>query len=501
MKKIQIVANKLFIPFCIAFYFLIVGVNYLYKCDPYLWFDEAGQFWISKGLNHDSDPMSQSGSVVDVVINNQDYNLDPGGFGIIMHFWSMVSNGYIWLRTLPYLFYLGVVMSVIYLSYRWTKNKFVALLMGFVPVINDLISRSMFEIRAYSMEVLGVLVAIIVVDKLREKITFRRLLISSMIISVFLTSRYSYWVVAFVTSTYVLYLIVTSNHEKNTKFWMCSIYAIPMSLTLIGIYFLALRWQNPELKALSYLPYISNDPKLLIKSSNLSLLFKLVIIIWLCFIIRQTKLFSKYIGLAYVTIVTNVMFLVLSFLGKHPWDSETTRCISMMTLVLVSSVALLGELINYLMKKRDMKYVILAIMLVLFVYPALEEDYWEKKGRNNSLTDVRLMQYNSNAKIYVDRWESPCIRYQFEYGKLLDKYEYPQNFVFVKMFKHGFVKKGEKKMSRDEYYQTQPNLNDLLEFDILIVPELYRNKSDNSDKWESVNGNGRVWYKKCQYEE
>lgn len=501
MKKIQVVANKLFIPICIVVYFSIVGVNYMYKCDPYLWFDEAGQFWISKGLNHDSDPMSQSGSIVDVVINNQDYNLDPGGFGILLHFWSMVSNGYIWLRTLPYLFFICVILAVIYLSYRWTKNKYIAVLMGFVPIANSLISSTMFEIRAYSMEVLGVLTAIIIIDKLRKKITIKGLLLSSLIISFFMTSRYSFLIVAFVASTYVLYLILDSDFQKKTKFMMAFVYSVPIFITLIGLYFLALRWQNPGLQALSYLPYLSKKPRLLIKSPNVSLLLKLLLILWIIVLVRGSSLYSKYIGLVYVTLATNALFLLLSVLGMHPWDSGTTRCISMMVLVLVSLIALLNELLSHFSRKIDIKYMLLVAILLQYVYPELKNEKSSIKCRTNSLIEIQKIPYNKDARIYVDRWESPCMRYQFEYGAMKGRYEYPENFVFAKMYKHGFVKKGEKKISKDEYYQSQPNLNDLLSFDVLIVPELYRNKPENCDKWESVNGNDCVWYKKCQYEE
>ena len=41
--------NVIFVVFCFA----IVSVSsYVALTNPYLWFDEAGQFWISLGLNH-----------------------------------------------------------------------------------------------------------------------------------------------------------------------------------------------------------------------------------------------------------------------------------------------------------------------------------------------------------------------------------------------------------------------------------------------------------------
>lgn len=51
-------------------------------------YDEAGQFFMSRGLNHYSEPNSVSGSLWDVVIQNQHYNRDPGGFSMILYFWS-----------------------------------------------------------------------------------------------------------------------------------------------------------------------------------------------------------------------------------------------------------------------------------------------------------------------------------------------------------------------------------------------------------------------------
>jgi hypothetical protein len=62
---------------------------------PYLWLDEAGQFWISKGLNHQSPPLSKENGLNEVIINNKYKNLDPGGFSILLHFWTYVSNHYV----------------------------------------------------------------------------------------------------------------------------------------------------------------------------------------------------------------------------------------------------------------------------------------------------------------------------------------------------------------------------------------------------------------------
>lgn len=492
MEKIRTLTNKLFLPICAFIYLAIVVINFTYACHDYFWYDEAGQFWISKGLGHFSEPLSRTGSLKDVIQMNQTRNLDPGGFGVILHYWSMVSNNYVWLRVLPYLFFIGIIISIVYLTNRWTKNKAIAAMMGLLTMCSTFFAREMFELRAYSMEALGVVSAIIILEHLKERITVKRLLLSSIILSCFMTSRYSFIVVAFVVSTYVLYLVLTSSSNRRTKLLMMTAYAIPMMITLIGIYYFALRWQNPKLEQLSYLPYLSENPEILLQPMFVLYLLGLLLILSLMYLVRKTALFDKYKALAYVTIATNVLFLVFSIMGSYPcpWGEEgIRRCISMRFLVYICSIAFLGETLKYIMEKADIKYILLVVLFVQFVYPAVVKDYSSNKYRKNPFIDFKSLPYDDNARIYVDWWETPGIRYLFEYGSMRGKYDYPEKFEFAK--KYYFA----------ERLQELPYMNDLQEFDILIAPRFYRFKPENSDMWESVNGNNQVWLKKARHAE
>lgn len=504
MKNYRTRLDKLFIPACIVVYLIVVFK--VYRCDlnPYLWYDEAGQFWIAKGLNHDSDPMSPVGSVVDVVRNNHDYNLDPGGFGLLLHFWSMINNGYIWLRTLPILFFIGTILSFVHLSYRWTKNKYIAVLMGFVPVFTNMIMREMSNIRAYSMEIMGVVVAVMAIDYIKEKVTPKRLLLFSLLISLFMTSRYSYIIVAFVASTYILWLIYKTDESNNKKLLMAGVYALPLLVTLTCIYFMALRYQNPGLEELNYLDYISSKSSILLKNSNLVLFFKLGLIVWLCWKIKDTPLFGKYIGLAYVTLATNFIFLVLSALGKHPWGAIESRCVSMATLVFVSTTAFWCEVLNYVEQRIEIRYAVLVFIVFQYINPQYinpllkSSNTLSDSNYTNELLELQSLPYNENARFYVDRWSSPSIRYLFEYGEMQGLYRYPDNFVFAKGQKH-CIKNGDSiVLSKEDFYNTQPYMNELMDYDILIATELHMFKPDNSDKWEPLTDNeeNSVWIKK-----
>jgi len=495
---IKKIFDKAFVPCAICVYLIIISVTVVYGTDPYLWFDEAGQFWMSKGLTHDSAPLSQIGSLADVVISNQGYNLDPGGFTILLYFWSMISNNYIWLRMLPFTFFLITVGVFIYLGYSWTKNKYIAALLGFVPFFISMIYGEALELRAYSMEVCGVAISILAIDSLQKKITYKRLILWSIAIAIFLTSRYSFIIVAFTTSTFVLYLIYKQTNDTKQMISMAIAYAIPLLIMLCYDYFFAMRFQNPTLDTLFYLPYISTNPKVLFHNSSLRHFFYLGVLAWLYFQIRNTKFHEKYTGIIYVAIITNLFFFVFSCLGMHPWDGGTTRCISMFTVVVISISALWAELLNYASSRKvDIKYVILAFVC-LQCLQICKYTFKESHQRDNAFIDIKSLE-QPYGKIYVDRWESPCLRYQFEYGHFKGYSGYPGEFNFATFRKHGAIVSGERKLTLSEWYETcQPDLNDLMEYDVLVVPELYEYRSNNYDKWQSINDNNRIWEKKNQ---
>lgn len=493
-NNIQALINNAFIPCAIAIYVVMITVSVIYGMNPYLWFDEAGQFWMSKGLNHDSAPLSQVGSLIDVIRNNQGYNLDPGGFTILLYFWSMISNNYIWLRLLPFLFFLLTIGAFIYLGFSWTKNKNVAILIGFIPFIISMLYSEAFELRAYSMEVCGVTMSILAIDSLQKKLSYKRLFFWSIIISFFLTSRYSFIIVAFTVSTYILYLIYQRTNSYKQMVGMAIVYAIPLLITLCYDYFFAMRYQNPTLHTLSYLPYINTNVKVLVHNSSLRHFFYIGIIIWMYLKIRNTTLKDKYIGLIYVAIVTNILFFTFSCLGMHPWDGGTTRCISMITVVVIAISALWAELINYTLPKVDIRYVVL-LFICLQCLQICKYSYKESHTRDNALIDLKQVR-SPYGKVYVDRCESPCLRYQFEYGILKDFQGYPKDFTFVTFQKHGYILGGTTKISRPEWYKTtQPDLNDLTDYNLLVAPELYEHRPQNYDKWKSINNNHRVWIK------
>jgi len=494
-------SHRLFLIGAACLYAAMLLFSFKYEMNPYLWFDEAGQFWIAKGLNHDSAPCSPTGSIADVISNNRDYNLDPGGYGIILHFWSMLSNHYLWLRALSLIFFLLSSAIFIWLAHKWISNWSIAILIGMIPFIIPMFYHEAFELRAYSMEMLGTLLCVAAIENLRESISVRKLIVWSCVFSVFLFSRYSIIIVMFTTSCYILWQIFIKDYSSKEKILMALFFSMPMIISLSAIYFLTMRYQNPELSTLSYLPYISQKPRLIFHNSSLVHFFYLALIFWSFVMTKNYETRNKYRGLVFITLSTNFLFVVLSALGFHPWSADTTRCISMIVLVVLSFSAIFSEVIFHICSKAPKAlFIILAFVALRFVV-LYKGDYKLSRHRDNAYTEFLSVKDNlkdDEHRVYVDRWESPCIRYQFEYGLLGGCNLYPEQLTFEKKYKHGYnTSDNIPHMSLDEWYnKTQPNMNDLLEYDLLICPELYSYRNHDYDLWEAVDAGEKVFIKK-----
>lgn len=132
-----------------------------------LWYDEAGQFFISHGLNHWSEPLSSDGNLIDALTANHDYNQDPGGFTALLFFWVKISSEHVWLRLLPFLFFIGTIVFTCLLSFNILRNKQLAYASGLLVFA---LAGGTFahELRAYSMELCGLAYGLWMVLRFRK---------------------------------------------------------------------------------------------------------------------------------------------------------------------------------------------------------------------------------------------------------------------------------------------------------------------------------------------
>ncbi len=421
--------NKLIILLSVIL--LSLSIKALNLFTPYLWYDEAGQVYISKGLNHWSGVNETEGGVLDVIENNKYHNLDPGGFGIILHFWSKISSGYIWLRILPLIFFIGTIVCLCWLLYLKIKNLNISIFLGSILFIFPSLLILSGELRAYSMECMGTVLCLIGVELIKMKATKKNLFLLGCVFSFFITSRYASSLIVFITSLYILYLVLKSTNSIKSKFLLLVSYALPLAISLFIIVKFALMEQNPDVKALTYLPYLSKDLSLLYKPVNLVyILFNIMLGLSL-FFRKRFSLISKYVSFFILAIGANMLFILLSLWGKHPWDPLNTRCISIFLLTAISGLVLIGEVMKRYFRDGYISYLYIFIFIVAFAGFSLKKEKLRKDLRShNSYYDIYNHDISEYDKIYVCWRETPSIKYLFQFGELKDQKEVLNNTTF-----------------------------------------------------------------------
>lgn len=456
--------------------------------DRFLWFDEAGQFWIAKGLNHDSDPLQPPGTLSAVVENNASYNFDPGGYSVVLHFWTSFSDSVLWMRTLSFAFFIAADLLFIYSLYRITGELAVGIAMGFLPLFSPTLIESAFEIRAYSMEYLGIAVGLVGLYAVRSEASYERLFMVSLAYSAFMTSRYSAIAILATASLYTLLHIWLLELDFWDRFWRVALYGAPLIATASLIYVFELRSQDSSLEPLFYLPYLRDDPQLLINPiGNLGylVLVSLLGCLLLSMVLGRGSSFLQVQPLLFVAVASNLLFIVLSLRGLYPWAPLSRYGLPYLTVSTVAGSAAIGRVVVQLYRRLPSVVNLGLIALVVF---SLYINWGDRHVRDGTMQTFRCLasvDFGRYRRIYVDRWASPSIRYLFEFGSLLQAWPgiYPGRFEFAKALPHSSLVFG---TENARFFAAQPRMNDLLDYDLLITPELYN--SGGSDEWTALKG-------------
>lgn len=439
----------------------------------YLWFDEAGQFFISLGLNHDSPPQAQVGGIYDVILNNRFYNLDPGGFSLILHYWAGISQSHVWLRTLPFLFFLLALGFYFYLVHKNTQNLLYSMLALFFPILSSTASQMSVELRAYSMEMLSTVFCLFVIQKIDEgQLKFTTAFCFSIVLSLLMTARYASIVVTSVCLLFVLFLLFTNPKFEKSKFKFGLLFITPFLITVCLIYFQSLYYQNKSVKPLFYLDYLNKHPEILLSFKSMVVLSFIVFeIIFLKYCVNNLK-FRQLRLILLFSISINVIFILLSFLGVYPWAPFSNRLISAHIVLLTSFAILLGLLFNFFSSRLPLLITNVTVIVGLSLVLGSDRLILKEHIGAQTIGEFQSEKVRLGSKFYVDRWESPFIRYLFEFSdrSLAKKYAYPDNFYFEKAMPHS--EQLHDNFSRIDVFKGK-TMDMITGYDYLVAPELY----------------------------
>jgi hypothetical protein len=451
VKNIFFKKNTIYVLFVLAVW---IGIL-LTLCsgnitNPGLWFDEAGQFWLGKGLNHYSLPFSSAGDLSQVLkYNAGGFNLDPGGFSIIAHYWTIISNDIVFLKTLPFLFFLISMIIITKLCFLWKPKNLLVYFGGFILIISPLISQYVFEFRPYTMEMLITIIALYFCYKISNILNdWRYALFSGTVLAVLLTSRYS--ALFSIASLGILVFGVFVHRIFMRKISKDNIvnlvlFALPIMISVVLIYFFTLKYQNPTGLPPSYVTELmfktSSVSSVLFHYQVLLTVLPFLILVFIYFI----SLFSNYIKekvepyrlFMWFAFVLNIIFITLSILGKYPWGINSRWDISTHAIFTIAWLPILFMISDFLYKKNNYLFKFLQVFFVLFfIYHifGLAKDF-KYNSLDSTYTNFKSIEIPLDSKILVNVGADPTIRYLFEYGLLSDeKYKYIYNNI--SLFNH-----------------------------------------------------------------
>lgn len=404
---------------------LLIGFIFFNLLNPFLWFDEAGQFFISLGLNHFSEPNSLPGTLNEVLLNNNKFNLDPGGFSILLFLWLKISTNYIWIRLLPFLFFISSVFLTIEISKKVYdfKNPWIY---GFLLfAIPQLVFRSI-ELRAYTMEALSILISIYLIVNFKNLNSYKLLTIS-ILSSILISSRYSSILLFGVVTLLIFRKVYTSSLNPINKIKKVIIFSTPLLISVISSYFLVLKNQNPSLSKVNYAPYLSDNFFLFFQGNNWIHLCSLFFLITIFVLDKNLLNNLKFLILS--SILINFTFISVSFFGLYPYSPFDERNLGIFIYTFLPIIYWIS--IRYEPKINFINYSIFPIFLFVsysVLFSVILNGNWRKNNLNNDLINY---EFPSQKIIYVYKDLIPSVRYLFEYTPNKFNLNYPEDFIFL----------------------------------------------------------------------
>lgn len=402
---------------------------------PNLWYDEAGQFWMAKGLHHFSEPYSQDKGIKSMISINRGYNLDPGGFTLALRFWLKISTHHIWLRVLPLIFFILTYLLLMFFIKKWTSNPYLALGLPSLLFLSPLVIQYSFEIRPYSWAFFSAILIYFFITKLYRSENRIHFLLSGLVLSCLIWGRYN--IIIQIAGALTLIFIFQIREYRNFKsvffrmFWI----GIPIFISFILVFFLEMRFQWNT--GTNYAPEVTIQ-----KVSNFIFKWDFVrsIIPFIIYLISFVYLKNKFphyakdsfILLFYFFIILNVIYIIISTFGYYPYHPGTRWNIDIVVLSIFGITSVISMIYNILADKHifyDTLFFtgLIGVFFITFIHFTQKENLRDGEYGyyyNEFEQTASLFQKLSENKTHVSKislLESryyPNVRYLFEYGVL-----------------------------------------------------------------------------------
>jgi hypothetical protein len=419
-----------------------------------VWYDEAAQIWIAHGLHQYSAVHAEFKGWRDVVRNNRFANLDPGGYSLLMHAWTRLDSGLVWLRLSPFLFFLLTVALLARHAWEITGSRMAALLAAFMPFAYGQVLGFAFEIRAYSMEVAGVVAAGYVLHRAVRAPSLGNHLALGVVCAVFLGSRYSF---AIVTAAALLALAVVRVWKlgrPRDELENAAALLVPILNGGLVMYRATLRhhlrWAGEHPGAMQAPKYVQawvlrGQPLAAVAAvlwenffspPALPIAFALAgLALWP--VARRRPLLARwpgacsFVAVACMALFAQLLSAALSLRGAYPWNmgqkwSLYLHGISMLCALYLGSAAWWGSR-RWWRAPLPAAVVLLVAMLLTARAAVFRYTHWADLGPALSRLNTMALAPGS---VLVTHYEIPTVRYLYELGPFRGDRRYPGVFRF-----------------------------------------------------------------------
>ncbi|RYD51170.1 MAG: hypothetical protein EOP52_12300 [Sphingobacteriales bacterium] len=425
-----------------SLFVLVVALlgNLCVLTNPYLWFDDANQFYISLGIPRDTAPFAPWGAFSDIVRENNRYLFDPLGYSLLLRVWQELSTAVVWIRSLS----LWGTVGLLWTAYRLLRTldiaKTEAILLTGLLLSSPLLYQFSGELRPYSYEAWGTLYALLLAYRYQPGKSIRWLLGQGLALSFFMCMRYPVVIPIGLASFLMVWKTLKAPTASGTYFKRLGAFGAPLALNAVFIYLCCIRQQPVDSNGLSY----SFSSMLYYGTAFLlhpwTAVFHLFVLLFaITFLFRKPVQGRYRKQVVLLGIFTGLSFLIwnlLSAVGTIAADPNTRWAIGLNAIAMLCLCVTAAMLLQRVRSSwLPVAYIALAA-LVLF-RPLLMTSRWASGNRMYFGSPYMVAEMSQDAKkikgpIWISEGMNRDIKYLYEYGALKKEQQadgYPQHFV------------------------------------------------------------------------
>ena len=408
--------------------------------NPYLWYDEAGQFFISMGIHHWDPPGTSPKDLADVLARNNEFLFDPIGYTLLLRAWMNVATAAPWLRLLPFLGFCGLLFSGYrFLRLAGVRGPIALLLVALIPS-SPLLYQYAGELRPYIFEGWGAVFCGCVLLRYGRTTGLRYPLLAGLGMSAFLWVRYPIVIAAGITGLLLFVQLLVTRPAGGWK--RLIVYALPQIVSAVAIYLLCIRHQpiSPQMPPYGMPTTIKYNPAFLLHPWTI--VYHVLVLAFLLLAVFAGKLFpATRLRLGRWAVFVLLLFGIWSLFsaaGKISSDPNARWGIELNVVAVLCGALLLALLLERLPQNALLAGLI-ATGLVALYRPALQTCRWYAGDAirfRGELYVKRMAQVSQHylPQIWSPSGSTPEIKYLFEWGSLkhLQKQaHYPEHFVLL----------------------------------------------------------------------